>query len=334
MKEKIFITGGSGFIGTNLIDFLINNGYDQIVNFDKAEPLKKSHQSYWVKGDIMDAGALYKELAESNSQIFIHLAARTDTLSDKLDDYIENTVGTQNVLDAIKKAPGIKRLIMTSTQYVYKSNENVFPANDYDFKPHTVYGQSKVLTEQYTREAHLDCIWTIVRPTNIWGPWHMRYPNELWRVIDKGLYYHPVKDEVIRTYGYVKNIVHQMFQIMISASEIVDKKVFYVGDEPIDSYIWLSELSNQMTGKKISRLPKAFFGSLALIGDVLRSAKVPFPLFSERFNNMIESYPAPTYITIQHFGLAEPDLKKNVAETIEWLQGEGKPFFKHWKNKQ
>jgi nucleoside-diphosphate-sugar epimerase len=333
MKDKIFITGGSGFIGTNLIELLIDKGYDQIVNFDKAAPVKKAHAQYWIEGNMMIPDQLVNALVKAEPSVFIHLAARTDTLSDVLADYDENITGTQNVLDAIKQVGNIKRLIMTSTQYVYKSDVQVYPSNDVDFKPHTIYGQSKVLTEEYTRAANLNCTWAIVRPTNIWGPWHMRYPNELWKVIDKGMYFHPVKDEVIRTYGYVKNIVHQMYEIMIAPVEKINAKVFYVGDAPIDSYIWLNELSMQMTGKQIKRLPKNFFSIIALIGDKLRAIKVPFPLYSERFKNMIESYPAPTHITIELFGVAEADLKKNVSETLKWLGEEGKPFFAHWKNK-
>ena len=53
MKKKILITGGSGFIGTNIIDLFIDKGYD-FINFDKAPPLKKSHTSFWHKGNILN----------------------------------------------------------------------------------------------------------------------------------------------------------------------------------------------------------------------------------------------------------------------------------------
>lgn len=329
----ILITGGSGFIGINLIELLLSKSNDTIINVDKAAPHKKDHSKYWVEGNIMNESALSEIFKNYNPDIVIHLAARTDTLSDKLEDYEENHIGTQHLLNVIKQTPSVKRAVITSTQYVYKSEEKPFPTRDDEFVPHTIYGQSKVLTEQYTHQAGLSCVWTIVRPTNIWGPWHMRYPNELWKVIDKGIYFHPVNHEVIRTYGYVKNIVHQIYEIMISPAEVIDHKMFYVGDASIDSYTWLNELSIQLTGKKIKRLPTFIFKSMAIFGDILRAAKLPFPLYSKRFKNMVEDYPAPTEITIKLFGQAEPDLKKNVAETITWLKGDGKPYFDYWKNK-
>jgi nucleoside-diphosphate-sugar epimerase len=331
--KSILITGGSGFIGTNLIDLLIKKGHNNIINYDKNPPINSKQSGFWTKGDIMDEKQMEAVFKSNQPDVVIHLAARTDTLSDVLEDYNENHIGTQHVLNVIKKFPSVENAIITSTQYVYKSDDKPLPTKMDEFQPHTIYGQSKVLTEQYTHQANLSCNWTIVRPTNIWGPWHMRYPNELWKVIDKGIYFHPVEHPVMRTYGYVKNIVHQIYQILVAPSELVNHKMFYVGDAPVDSYLWLNEISVQLTNKKIKRLPKFIFQGVAKGGDLLRSVKVPFPLYSKRFQNMIEDYPAPTEITIELFGQADASLKNNVSETITWLRGEGKGFFEHWKNK-
>lgn len=330
---KIAITGGSGFIGTNLIDLLISKGYNDIINIDKANPYKLLHQDFWVEGNIMDLNKIQEILTTFNPEVLIHLAARTDTLSSNIEDYAENTTGTQNVINAVKNVASIKRLIITSTQYVYKSLEKPFPDKDNEYKPHTTYGESKVRTEELTRHADLNCSWTIVRPANIWGPWHMRYPIELWKMIDKGMYIHPGKKEVIRTYGYVKNIAHQLLSIMEAPLEAVDKKTYYLGDLPIDSYVWLNEVALQLTKKKVRRFPVLFFKSLSLIGDVLKKFKIPFPLYKERYRNMVEDYAAPTAITVKRFGVSESDLKKNVEETINWIKGEGKDFFAYWKDK-
>ncbi len=329
---SILITGGSGFIGTNLIDALLLKNYT-IVNFDKAVPLKKSHTDFWIKGDIMDLAGMEQVFNKYQPSIVIHLAARTDTLSDLLSDYDENTIGTQNVLDAIKQTKSIKRAIITSTQYVYKSLTKPFPDFDDEYIPHTVYGQSKVLTEKFTRDSEMECVWTIIRPANIWGPWHMRYPKELWKMIDKGLYMHPGKKPVIRTYGYVKNIVHQIIAMMEAAEVDVHKKTFCVGDNPIDSYLWLNTISKQLNGKTVNHLPISIFKTASLVGDILRKVSIPFPLYSERFHNMVEDYYAPTNITVNKFGVNNSNLDQNVAETISWIKGEGKDFFDYWKNK-
>ena len=87
----------------------------------------------------------------------------------------------------------------------------------------------------------------------------MRYPNELWKYIAKGMYVHPSKKPVIRTYAYVKNLVQQLDAIINAPSELSDQKTYYLGDMPIDSYVWLNALSVELTGKNIKRIPKFVF---------------------------------------------------------------------------
>ncbi|NOS89313.1 MAG: NAD(P)-dependent oxidoreductase [Methylococcaceae bacterium] len=331
-NDKILITGGSGFIGTNLIDLLLDKNYI-LLNFDKSKPHKNSHEQFWHHGNLLSKSDIENALYTFKPTVVIHLAARTDTLSDVLDDYIDNTKGTENLISCLENIDFLRLVVITSTQYVYKSDDIPLPPNDTEYRPYTIYGQSKVITEQLTRASNLRCSWTIVRPANIWGPWHLRYPQELWRIIDKGLYVHPCQHKVIRTYGYVKNVAYQILQILESDSAKVDKKTFYLGDEPIDSYVWLNAISRNLRGKTILRAPGYLFTIPALVGDLLLKIGIPTPLYTARFKNMIEDYIAPTDITVTEFGVSHPSLEENVKETISWIQTEGKEIFEYWKNK-
>jgi nucleoside-diphosphate-sugar epimerase len=317
--SKIFITGASGFIGTNLVERLLVSGHS-IFNFDINPPLNGDQQDYWHCGDIMNIDALHNAIQVFEPEIIVHLAARTDTLSPDLEDYKVNTLGSVNVLNAVQSATTVKRLIMTSTQYVYKSDSNPFPSTDIDFKPHTVYGTSKVISEKETRKANLACCWTIIRPANIWGPWHMRYPNELWKVIKKGYYVHPGFSPTIRTYGYVKNVVHQIEEIMQAPLQDVNGKVFYVGDLPVDSFQWLNEISVQLRQKPLLRIPSLAIQIPAWVGDIARYIGINAPIHSVRYKNMTEDFYAPTNVTVARFGIANGSLKENVKETIDWIR--------------
>ena len=203
---------------------------------------------------------------------------------------------------------------------------------DTDYLPHTVYGKSKMIAEQATRRAKLKCAWTIVRPANVWGPWHMRYPDELLKIIAKGIYVHPGKVPIIRTYGYVKNVVHQIAAILQAQEAKTNGKTYYLGDLPIDSYLWLDALSQTIRGKKIKRVPSFLFLFPALIGDLLLETGIKFPLNSVRYHNMIEDYYAPTNITVREFGLSHPNLKNNAAETVQWLKSDFSKKSKFWKS--
>lgn len=331
-EDFILITGASGFIGTNLIELFENKGY-KFINYDRVPATKKSQNKYWYKGDIMFPEQLSEAFNKYKPTVVIHLAARTDTLSKNIEDYKVNTEGTKNVVDEIMKHQYVKHALFASTQYVYKNKIIPFSIRDDNYAPHTVYGVSKMMDEKYIRSVGMKCKWTIFRPCNVWGPWHMRYPNELWKMIAKGYYVHPGKKNVIRTYSYVGNLVKQLDAIMNSPYVLSDKKTYYLGDLPIDSYIWLNALSKEITGKNIKRLPKVIFYVGALIGNLIRLTGLNFPLYSMRYNNMIEDFYAPSDITVRLFGGFEQSYQKNVKITVDWLRGEGKQYFHFWKEK-
>ncbi len=313
---KILVTGGSGFIGTNLIGELCKEGHD-IINIDIAEPKIAEQGRYWVNLDILDREKLTRLFMEQLPTHIVHLAARTDTDGTKLEDYEVNTRGTENILAAIKETESIQRVIITSTQFV--NQYNGIPKDDLDFSPHTIYGETKVLNEIATRNSELDCIWTIIRPTNIWGPWHLRYPHEFWRVMGKGLYFHPGNEVVIRSYGYVKNVVYQIMEILGASPNKVSGKVYYVGDQPIELLDWVNGFSIMQTGKKVRIVPSILVKVLALLGDVLSTVHVKFPITSSRYNSMTTSNGVPMDKAFDAFGIPPYTLDEGISDTVDWL---------------
>lgn len=314
---KILVTGGSGFIGTNLIDVLLERNI-HFVNLDLKSPSKKAHGSYWQKCDILDLDLTVRIFAKFQPTHVLHLAARTDTVSTNLDDYKVNTDGTANILQCIKAVPGIQRIIITSSQFACAPPG--IPKNDEDYKPIGAYGTSKVISEKLTRSAQLSCVWTIVRPTNIWGPWHPRYPREFWLVLKKRLYVHPDGKPAIRSYGYVRNVVVQMLKILEAPSAIVDKKVYYLGDPPISLLDWVNGFSMAITGKPVRTVPRWFFKMLATAGSALNVFGIHFPIQLSRYRSMTEDYFSPMEPTIMNFGSPLYSLEGGINETVEWLK--------------
>lgn len=321
-EEKILITGGSGFIGTNLIELFLEKEYN-FINLDKASPIEKRHINYWRKCDILNLGDLKTIFSEYNPTIIIHLAAKTDTLGTTLDYYIDNTKGTENLLEVVSLNSNIKRVVITSTQYVFFPKNYDLPKSDTDYCTHTIYGDSKVITEQLTRSSNLKCIWTIIRPTNVWGPWHIRYSNELLKYIKTGKYIHPGFNDVKKSYAYVKSVTNQIDGLINAESEKINGQTFYVGDYPRDSYVWANEFSVQMRQKSILRVPKFMLKILASFGDLLKVLGINFPLDSKRYNNMVSQYLAPMDKTIELVGTNPASFEDNIKETIDWLKNEG-----------
>jgi GlcNAc-P-P-Und epimerase len=317
---RILITGGSGFIGTNAIEAFSNNA-NAILNYSIHPPLNPAQALHWRAGNILDPKATTAAFREFQPDRVLHLAARAecDEKTTVEEGYRANTEGTRNILEAIRTTPSVQRAIITSSQFVCAPGR--LPRDDTDYFPETVYGESKVITEKLTREANLSACWTIIRPTNIWGPWHMRYRREFWRVVERGLYVHPGRQPVIRCYGYVKNVVHQIRKVFDADVDLVRGRTFYLGDRPINLYDWVNGFSRVLTGREARVVPRALMRALAVLGDIpTHLTGKPFLINSSRFRSMTTDYQTPMQFTFELFGENPYALEAGIKETVEWLR--------------
>jgi nucleoside-diphosphate-sugar epimerase len=316
---KVLITGGSGFIGTNLFDAFTDTG-STLLNYSLHPPLNPEQIQYWRAGDILDEPATTAVFREFQPDRVIHLAARADCDENTTVEagYRINTEGTRNVLAAIRVTPSVQHTIITSSQFVCAPGR--LPQSDTDYFPETVYGQSKVITEKLTRDANLANCWTIIRPTNVWGPWHLRYRREVWRVLERGLYLHPGRQPVIRCYAYVKNVIAQIQKIFEAPRDLVHGKTIYLGDPPGDIFIWVNGFSQALTGRDVRVVPRPLMRFLASLGDTpTYITGKPFLINSSRFRSMTTDYLTPMERTFELLGENPYTLENGIRETVKWL---------------
>jgi UDP-glucose 4-epimerase len=149
---KILVTGGAGFIGRNLADFLLNENevtiYDNLSNSSKEDlnPLLKKGAKF-VQADILDYLSLQKSCV--GFDVIIHLAAKSDVAQSITNPKITNEVnvtGTINVLKCCVKNK-IKKLIFASSAAVYGNCD--FTINERtETSPLSPYGKSKLDAEK------------------------------------------------------------------------------------------------------------------------------------------------------------------------------------------
>jgi len=312
---RILITGGSGFIGTNLIDSLVNKGYN-VLNIDKAEPLDYKQNSLWKKLNIMDFINLEKVVVEFNPHYLVHLAAKADLKGKTLVDYNENIEGVDNVIKAIKNCRSIKKTVFASTTLVCKAGYS--PKNIRDYSPGNLYGESKKLGEIRVWDSKLLSKWVIVRPTSIWGPWIVQTSyNLFFKMIMKGNYFNiHRKKSGIKTFGFVLNLVHQIETLLFND---LNKDVFYLGDKkPYVVSEWADEISLSYRNKKNIQIPFFILKFLALFGDLLQFFNLTFPLTSFRLMNMTIKY--ETDIDSELFNKEPFTRKEGVELTLKWFK--------------
>lgn len=326
--RRVLLTGGSGFIGTNLADLLLACGA-HVVNADVRPPLSSAHAGMWRRCDVGSETELRALVAESDPEFVVHLAARTDTTSDVVSDYAVNHVGTTNLARALTAASSPERFILVSSQFVLGPGA-VFHGET-DFAPHTAYGHSKVAAERWLRDHPPAMTWTIVRPTNVWGPWHLRYQREFWRMLQRGMYVHPSRPDPIRSYGYVGSVCLQILAVLDAGDSDVHGRALYLGDEPMRLSQWVDAFSVAFHDRPARRVPGGVIQGLARLGDLGRRVGVPFPLDSGRFRSMTEDYPTPMARTAEILGrLPVVPMEQGVDETVAWLNTGASPPVETW----
>jgi nucleoside-diphosphate-sugar epimerase len=326
IQKRYLVTGGSGFIGANFIrEVLRRDSSIEVLNLDLAPSKDIENKDVYRECDLLDADAVTRHFQEFQPTHVVHMAGRTDMFGAAVEDYAANHVGTENMIAALRTTPSVRNVVFTSSQFVV--GPGALPTQDEEYRPHTVYGQSKVLSELAVRRADLACAWTIIRPTNVWGRWHPRYPTEFWKVLKQGRYVHPGGRRVMRCYAYVGTVVDQTIAILEREDGGLSGRTFYVGDSPIDLFEWTNAFSKELTGKPVRVVPNMILKGIAKVGDAVIWAGGKFPLFSSRFRSMTEDYLTPMGPTFAALGPSNHTLEQGVHETVEWLKSED-PFWR------
>ena len=220
---KIVVTGGAGFIGSFLVDHLVEYYQGEVVVIDNLFRGKKERLLHYihsgkvrfVEGDIRQKNLLVEEF--SGCQVVFHLAAQSNVLGAVGDldySFTTNVIGTYNVLSAAKEN-GVKRLIFSSSREVYGEPKSLPVGEEAPLAAKNAYGASKIAGETYCRVfANLGLQTVVLRLANVIGPRDTErvIPLFINQILDKQPIQVFGKDKVLDFVG-VKDVVSLMAKV-------------------------------------------------------------------------------------------------------------------------
>lgn len=322
---RLFVTGGSGFIGTTIVARALARG-DAVLNVDIKAPNVEAQMPNWRELNILERDELIRTVAEFKPDYVIHLAAATgvDIPIPDPSHFLTNTQGVDNLVAAIRAAGTVKRAIYISSLLVCENGH--VPKSDTEYCPPNPYGQSKVDGELIVRRSEHGSEWVIVRPTSVWGPWFEHSYKKFFQMVSRGIYVHIRKAaDIVKPITYVGNASYMMETLLTAPSNRVASQTFYLGDYPECTVRQWGETVRRETGARwIPTLPYLPLKLAALFGDGLKLLGMHgFPLTSFRLKNLMTGAHYPIGKTQDAVGPLPYTLADGVRETVRWMRDQG-----------
>ena len=280
---KVLVTGGAGFIGSHLVDKLVDKGYSVRVvdnlSSGRLENLKKHIDANTIElivGDLKDPQVAFRSVEKVD--VVFHFAAnpevRVSTTNPEI-HFNENVVATFNLLEAMRKK-GVKEIVFASSSSVYGEPEKIPVGEDAPIRPVSVYGASKASCENlihaYSKLYGIKAV--ILRYANVIGP-RLRH-GVVWDFIAK-LRRKPKKLEIlgdgkqIRSYIYIDDAVEATMIAWRKTN--TNNEVYNIASE---DWITIDEVADEVTKamglNAVKKTYKPVLHGVGWLGDVKRIA--------------------------------------------------------------
>jgi len=172
--SRILVTGGAGFIGSNLTKFLLDKGFDVVVLDNFSTGSKENIEDIKDKVEILELDVrniedLRKNL--KNIDYIFHLAAFVsvpESVEKRCETFEINVRGTRNILD-IAKEIGVKKVVIPSSAAVYGDDPELPKTEDSELIPKSPYAESKIMDERLVKDYSKDIETAALRLFNVYG---------------------------------------------------------------------------------------------------------------------------------------------------------------------
>lgn len=184
-RMSVLITGGAGFIGSNLAERLLELGHKVIILDDLSRSNPDNIRAcynycpdfYFIKGSVMDFELLERLICDID--MVFHLAAQVhweESINEPIPSFMVNTIGTLNVLEAVRKTLSqrnpVKLMLYASSSEVYGTAQYVPMDENHPFNPQSPYAAGKAAADTLcSAYCHTYKVPTVIlRQFNTYGP--------------------------------------------------------------------------------------------------------------------------------------------------------------------
>lgn len=323
MKERVLITGASGFIGYHLIKAALANHLEVFAAVRKSSRtghLKEFDIKYtWP--DFTDPEALKKEIAENNYTYIIHAAGVTTARSQKEYNDI-NAVYTHNLAQAaVDSGIGLKKFVLLGSLAALgplNTADGILYENSTP-QPVTAYGRSKLLAEENLRKF-TSLNYTVLRPTGVYGP-RDRDIFIFFKQVARGI--EPYIGRMDQQFSFL--YAGDLAQAAIKALTNGNRETFNLSDgNRYDRYQLAANIKASLNSKTVKfHLPVNFVKSIAYLSEKFCSLRNKAATLNVEKLNELMAVNWFCDIEKAKTGLGfNPvyDLQAGVAETIKWYK--------------
>lgn len=321
MKQKLLITGASGFVGYHLVSAAIDAGFEVYAGVRKTSDVQHllSLPVHFTYPDLSDVEALKANIAQHQYDYIIHAAGITRAATQEA--YDDVNAGYAANLAAAAVAFPVKRFVFISSLAAVGPTgyTNKAPIDElYLPRPLTRYGRSKLLAEEKLLAVE-ELPWVILRPTAVYGP-RERDIFIMFKTLRRGLEPYIGRKPQYLSFVYVKDLADITIKALTAGAS---KRIYHVSDGKIYDRYRLADISRKILGRKTLKLHVPLFvvnGIAALLEAFSRNSTPTLnkeklhELTAENWNCSIEK--------IQRELGFEPkyDLEQGLAETLQWYK--------------
>jgi len=325
MEKKIIsvVTGASGFVGSHLVDKLLNEGH--LVKCI----LRSTSSKRWLEGknvEIVDCGLFDKEplkkvLVDADYVFHIAGVVKAKTEEGYFKGNVETTKVLLEVLDEVN--PNIKRFVVASSQTACGPSLNGVPCNEETPEhPITTYGRSKVEQEKLVKSYKGKILFTIVRPTAVYG----ERDTEIYLVFKTykaGLFSLIGFDEKKLNLIHVQDLVDGIY--LSAISEKAKDQIYFLASEEIYTWPVVGKAIEKAMGKKAItvRLPHFLVYTVAAFAEFFSMfSSKPATFNLEKARDFVQkNWTCDVSKAKRDFGFAQKvSLEEGIKRTIDWYR--------------